>query len=133
MSIQSMSVLVDGVVVTTGGVATTGLTKGISPQKLSVILDDSSEFTAQTQLDFSVKDPRVSTGAPNGYTQAVSQVKILVPLALDNLGRTVNTVTVKLSVDHETSAAEIASLKILAAQVIADSDFTDFWEKQVLS
>jgi hypothetical protein len=54
-------------------------------------------------------------------------------LALDNGNRTVNTFTLSLSVDPETTDAEIESMLVLAAQLLHDSDFSDFWKKQSLA
>lgn len=132
MSIQSASVNVDGTVATTGGTATSFLTKNVG-NPLEMILDDSSEFVSQTRIEFSTKDPKVSTGAPNGYTQARSKVKLYVPLLLDNGEYTINTVTIEFAVDHETTVSEINSMRVLAAQFIHDSDYDEFWQNQALS
>lgn len=133
MSISTSSVLVGGTVATTGGTATTMIEKGNTLDNQKVILDDSAEFINATLIDFSVRDPKVNSGAPNGYTQARSSVKLSVPLALDNGNRTVNTVTIQLSVDPETTDAEVDAIRVLAAQLIHDSDFDEFWQKQSLS
>jgi len=133
MGIQSSSVNIDGTVSATGGTATGVITKGNTLDQLNVILDDSSEFISETKLEFKVKSPVVQTSAPNGYTQARSSIKIFVPLALDNGNTTINTFELKLACDHETTAAEIESMLVLAAQLAADSDFSDFWKKQSLS
>jgi len=133
MSISTASILVDGTVATTGGTATTMIDKGSSLDSKKVILDDSSEFINATTIDFSIKDPKVNSGSPNGYTQARSSVKLSVPLGLDNSNRTVNTMTLSLSVDPETTDAEIGSMLVLGAQLLHDSDFTEFWTKQSVS
>ncbi len=127
MSILNASVNVDGTVATTGGTATTMVSKGTDLEKHDVILNDGSEFAAQTKISFSIKDPKVSSSAPNGYTQHRMNVKVLRPLLLDNGNYTVNSVTISFGVDHETTDAEIGSLRVLAAQLIHDSDFDDFW------
>lgn len=133
MSIVSGSVLYDGTVATTGGTATSFISKGGTLAQLDVILDDSSEFKDQTKVEFKVSEPRVQTSAPNGYTQQRNVVKVLSPLDLDNSNRTINTLEIKMSVDHETTDAEIESLLVLGAQLLHDSDFSDFWKKQSLS
>lgn len=84
MGIQSSSINIDGTVATTAGTATGLIAKGGTLNEFLAILDDSSEFIAQTKIKFTVSDPRVQTSAPNGYTQARSSVKVVVPLALDN-------------------------------------------------
>lgn len=133
MGIQSSSINIDGTVATTAGTATGLIAKGGTLNEFLAILDDSSEFIAQTKIKFTVSDPRVQTSAPNGYTQARSGVKVVVPLALDNSSHTTNTLTMQLSVDPETTDAEIESMLVMGAQLLADSDFSDFWKKQSLS
>jgi len=133
MGIQTSSINIDGTVATTGGTATGMIAKGGTLNELVTVLDDSSEFIAQTRVRFSVVDPKVQSSAPNGYTQARSIVKVVVPLALDNGNYTTNTLELRLGVDPETSDAEIASMLVLGAQLFADSDFSDFWKKQSLS
>lgn len=133
MTISALSVNVDGTVATTGGTATTIISKGTLLDSHNVILDDASEFIAQTSIAFTNKDPKVSVAAPNGYTQSRKSVKINVPLALDNGNYTTNTVTITIAVDPETTDAEVTSLRVLAAQMIHDSDLDDFWNKGSMS
>ena len=133
MSISTLSILVDGTITASAGTATSVISKGISGNVHPVILDDSSAFDAQTTYVFTAKEPKVSVSAPNGYTQKRSSVKILKPLALDNGNRTVNTGFVEISVDPETTAAELTTLKVELAQCIMDTDLDDFFEKQSLS
>ena len=130
MSIASSSILYDGTVAASGGTATSMIVRGGTLNSTEVILDNSAEFALQTKIEFSVKEPRVQASAPNGYTQARTTCKVLKPLLLDNGNYTVNTVSMQLSVDPETTAAEIATLLGLIAQAATDSDFTDFWSKQ---
>lgn len=133
MSIDSASILVGGTTSTTGGSATTFIVKGDTLNEKRVILDNSAAFADETKVQFSIKDPVVNSGAPNGYTQARSTAKILVPLALDNGLYTVNTVTISVSFDPETTSAEKDNLIDLAVQLLNDSDYSDFWKKQSLS
>lgn len=133
MGIQSGAVLVDGTVATTGGTSTSFITKGNTLNELDLLLDNSAEFIAQTKIKFTVAEPRVQSSAPNGYTQARSICKLLVPLALDNGNTTINTLEIRLSCDHETTDAEIQSMLVLGAQFLHDSDFSNFWKKQSLS
>lgn len=128
MSIRSSSILVDGTVAITAGTATGAISKGNDLNVHTVVLDDSSEFIDQTVVSFTAKDPKASATAPNGYTQQRQTVKINVPLALDNGNRTVNTVTLTIAVDPETTDAERLSLRVLATNVLNDADFTAFWD-----
>lgn len=127
MTIKDASVDVGTTISTSGGTATTFLDGGDDLDSHQVTLDDSSEFIDATSVSFTVKRPKVQVTAPNGYTQKRASVVIGRPLALDNDNRTVNTFRLELAVDPETTSAEIASLRELAAQVVFGSDFTDFW------
>jgi len=129
MSIRSSSVLIDGTVAITAGTATSLITKGNDLVSHQAILDDSSEFIDQTTLNFSSKDPKVSSGAPNGYTQQRCVCKINIPRTLANGNHTVDTFTLSQSTDPETSAADKASARVLAMNVLNDTDFTSFWDE----
>lgn len=133
MSIESGAILVGGTTSTTGGTSTPMITKGDTLGEKRMILDDSSEYIAQTSLSFTVKDPVVSSGAPNGFTQQRSQLKVLVPLALDNGNRTFNTITIVVATDPETTSSEKDALIELGVQALNGSAFADFWKAQSLS
>jgi len=133
MSIQSSSVLVDGTIAASAGTATSLLTRGRNLDTVETILDDGSEFLNTSFIGFSTKSPKVSVNAPNGYTQVRNTVKVSVPLVLDNGNNTVNTVSVVLAVDVETTDTEVQSLLVTTAQLLTDSDFSDFWKKQSLA
>ncbi len=67
-------------------------------------------FIDRKTVEFSVKEPKVSSTAPNGYTQARRKVLIKEPLALDNGNYTTNTVSIEFSVDVETTDLEITDM-----------------------
>lgn len=133
MSLNSAAILVDGTVATTGGTSTNLLKISEGNDSFVAYLDDSSEFLATTTVTFTTSRPKVNTGSPNGYTQARCTAIIKKPLLLDNGEYTVNKVTITLSVDHETTDAEIESLLVSSAQLLHDSDFSNFWKKQSLA
>lgn len=133
MSIKSASILSGATsVAASGGTATTMIDKGTT-DKTTVILDDSSEFALQTKMEFSVVDPAVSSGAPNGYTQARAKARLLKPLLLDNGNYTTNTGQVQFSWDPETTAAERTEMRYLLAQAIVDSDYDEFYNNNSLA
>lgn len=133
MTIQSSAFLVDGTITASAGTSTGLVEKSRGVEELVMVLDDGSEFVGQTKIAFSVKDPKISASAPNGYTQARSKVKYTVPLALDNGNTTINSLELSLAVDHETTDAEIQTMLVAAAQLLTDSDYSDFWKKQYLA
>lgn len=133
MSIQSSSILYDGTVSATGGTATTLKSKGGTNNELTVFLDDGSDFFDQKTVQFTVREPKVSASAPNGYTQARNKVRVMVPLALDNGNVTINTMEIHLNCDPETTDAEISTMLSLGGQLCTDSDFLEFWQKRSLA
>lgn len=133
MSITNASILVDGTVAITAGTATTVLSKGGTLNQLKTYLDGASSYLAQTVMNWTVSDPVVNSGQPNGYTQKRSICKIIEPLALDNGNTTHNTLEIKLSVDPETTDAEIDSMIVMGVNALADSEFVEFWRAQSLS
>lgn len=133
MSIDTFTVLVGGTTSTTGGTSTGMIVKGESDGNKKVILDNSAEFIDAEQYTFSVKDPTVNSGSPNGYTQARSSAKAVIPLTLDNGNRTTNTINIVLSYDPETTDTEKAALLELGAQMLSSSALADFWKKQSLA
>lgn len=133
MSIASGTILVGGTSSATGGTSTGLIEKGNSLTESRCLLDDGSAYTNSTSLQFLVKDPVPNPSAPNGFTQKRSSIRLLVPLALDNGNTTINSVAIQLSVDPETTDAEIDALRSHAAQVLFDSDFDEFWQNQSVS
>lgn len=130
MSIKTSSLLLGGTVAATGGTATGMIDKGNTLYQTNVVLDDSSEFASQTRMEYTIKEPKVSTGAPNGYTQKRNTVRILVPLVPSGGESTINSFTITGSVDPMTTEAQMDELRSLAAQAIADTDLSDFWNHQ---
>lgn len=132
MSLQNSAVLVDGTVATTGGTSTTFKTKGNTLLQHDLLLDDGSPLVGRTDLSCSIKAPKVSVAAPNGYTQARNTMILKVPLLLDNGSYTVNTIKVEMAVDIETTDAERDTMRITAAQLLHASAYDDFWNLQSL-
>lgn len=129
MSIKTAAILVDGTVAITAGTSTTFIGKE-SPNGTRVVLDDASAFIDQTTIDFQVKEPKISSSAPNGYTQARNTVRVKEPKLLDNGAYTVNTGGAEFSFDPETSDADKLSMRVLVCNLIMDGDFTAFWDDQ---
>lgn len=132
MSLNNASINVDGTVSTTGGTATTMKVQS-NFNDAKGYLEDGASFEDLTRLIFNVKEPRVQSSAPNGYTQKRATAIIHKPLALDNGKYTINSMKIELSVDKETTDAEVDSLRVLGAQLIHDPDFQDFWRKLLLA
>ena len=134
MSLINASVLSGATYVApTGGSALAFAGRGA--QNGSHVLYESAATDARTQKSIvcSVKDAKVSAGAPNGYTQNRATLTYKEPLTLDNANITVNTMQCNLAVDVETTAAEMLEMKNLMCQFIMDTDFTEFWNNRSLA
>jgi hypothetical protein len=129
MSLILVSVLKNGMVFIIGGTATPLTSLGNTLNTHNLFMDGTDHLT-RTEVVATVKQPKPSVGAPNGYTQARSILTIKTPLALDNGNYTVNTVQISFSCDVETTQAEKQTLLNFAVNALSDSDFTEFWENQ---
>jgi hypothetical protein len=127
MPINGATPIIGGTFATpTGGTADTLSASGDS-QTMKARFDADTEYLTSKTVTFTVKEPSVSANAPGGYTQARRAAYCLFPLELDNGNTTKNSVKIELSVDPEATAAEIAEYRLVAAQILADTDFDSFW------
>lgn len=132
MSLRDSSILVDGTVATTSGTATTLKSKGNTLDRHDLMLDDGSSLGDQTLLSATIKSPKVSVGAPSGYTQARNTMYLKVPFTVASGLLTSQTVRIEIATDIETTDAQKLSLRVLAAQLLSDSDYTAFWDNQLV-
>lgn len=130
MSIQSLSMLDGGTIAVTGGTATTVIAKDSPNNHRRVILDDGAVFQLQKELDFSVKEAKVSASAPNGYTQARNALYLKEPFVLDNGSTTVCSGRIEIACDVELTEAERRAILERLCIAALDSDVSDFWGKQ---
>jgi len=134
MSLINASILEGATyVVPTGGSALAFAGRGA--QGNTHVLYDTAAVDARTQKTIvcTVKDPKPSAGAPNGYTQARTSILMKDPLSLDNGGLTVNTAGANFAIDVETTSAEFADMKLRLCQCIMDTDFDAFWLNRSLN
>lgn len=129
MTISSASVDKDGVVSSAGGTAKALTSLGDTANSHNAFFEG-PDFLTRNVAEFSTKTPKVSSSAPNGYTQQRSNLKLKFPLALDNGNVTINTVDIGVSCDIETTDAEKDTILSYAAQFLSDTDFSAFWKNQ---
>lgn len=133
MAIANSSISIDATPSVAGGTARTLKELVRNTNELNVFIDESLAFQLRQEAQFSVKVPKVSSTAPGGYTQARSTALLKKPKVLANGKRTVNTLQLQLSVDPETTAAEVQNMLVTAGQMLTDSDYADFWKAQSLA
>jgi len=130
MSIKTGTILSGATIAASGGTSVPLLSRGGNLGQVKVILDDGSQFLSQTEIDCSIKGPKVNTGSPSGYTQHRNIVKLSRPMTLSNGSRTINSITLNLGTDIELTDVDQRELRLLAAQVLTESSFEEFWIHQ---
>lgn len=134
MSFKNATIQKDPASITYGtGTATTLKTLGDSMSQHSLwasVTGEDLPLQQRTEVAATIKQPKVSATAPNGYTQARNTIVVKAPLVLDNGNVTVNTVKIEISVDVETTSAEKATLRDYASQLLTESSFEEFWNSQ---
>jgi len=132
MAISDAAISKDGVVASTGGVSKTFASLGSTLSQHNVFFDG-VDLRTRSEAAFSTKAPKMKVDAPNGYTQARNNIVLKVPITLANGLITVNTVSLQMAYDVETSDAQKDTLISYAAQLLADTDMADFWKSQSIS
>ncbi len=134
MSLSNASILSGATMVApTGGTALTFGSTGIENSKNVLYCNEDDNALDRRTIEVSVKRPKVSVSAPNGYTQQRTTFVVKSPLTLDNGNITVNTVRIEFSTDVETTDAEIDELRLLANQICSDADFVEAIRNRSLS
>lgn len=131
MALRNASIPLGATLTPTGGTATTLSSLGQTLSELKTYLASAgvTQLT-RTAVDFSTKQPKASITAPGGFTQGRSSFKMTRPKVLANTKRTLNGISVEISTDPETSAAENLDLRITACLLLLDSELDAFWLNQ---
>jgi hypothetical protein len=133
MSIRNASVPVGATFSPTGGTATSLV---VIEQKAGEVRSfiGTAGVTAKdrTELKFTSLTPKPSVSTPGGFTQGRASVTVSVPKILANTNRTINTGSISLAFDPETTVAEVAALKSVLINALIDADFDQLWLNQSL-
>lgn len=122
MSLSTISLLENGTPAASGGTAMAMTSKGGSENKNTLVVDADVDLRTQRTCVFSVRPPKVQSSAPNGYTQGRCNVVFKFPRTLANGLISVDTVSLQLSTDVETTVAQKEEMLSLIAQVSFDSE-----------
>lgn len=128
MSIEAGSLDIDPTNWTPSGGTTKSFTSMGQNGLVHEAVFNGSDWLTQDRAIFKVKYPKIQTTAPNGYTQGRAEVTVRRPMVLDNGNSTFNSVWCGQSTDVETTAAEKLSMRLLAAQLLTQSAFTDYFD-----
>jgi hypothetical protein len=123
MSLENASIDIDATLTPSGGTTTAFESEGIINGKQTLFATADTDLRTRREIVCSVVKPKIQASAPNGYTQARSNVVIKVPLELDNGAITVQQLKIELAVDVEATTTEKETLLSMGAQVLNDSDF----------
>ena len=123
MGLNNASLLQGATVAASGGTALAFSSLGGSPGNTLYAIDD-PDIRTRRDIVCNTTAARPKSDAPNGYPTPRT--------TLDNGNVTVNTIRIEMSTDVETTDAEKLELRSIAAQVLVDSDFLEFWDNQSL-
>jgi hypothetical protein len=132
MSLSNASISSGATVAPTGGSALAFAGAGARGNSHLIYATADTDLRTRRSIMTTVREPKPSSVAPNGYTQARTAFVLKSPLELDNGNLTVNTVRIEFSFDVETTQTEIEELRVLAAQICSDADFESAVKNQSL-
>lgn len=134
MSLRNMSLLSATTVSASGGTALTYLPgNGASDDKLVMYVTADTDLRSRRTCDFTVKPPKPSATAPNGFTQPRCTVYHRFPQTLANGLTTYDTLKIELARDVETTQAEVLEYLKVGAQTMFDADVLEFFYNQSLN
>lgn len=125
MPLSTAVVKTGATIAPTGGTDLTFASKGIVSGVNVLYVDADTDSRLRRNIVCTTKEAKASASAPNGMTQQRCQFVFKSPLLLENGLITVNKVSIEFAYDVETTDAEVEELRIIAAQVCADADFTN--------
>jgi hypothetical protein len=132
MPLQTASILSGPTASFSGGSALVFTAKSVGSDEVVLMVPADTDFRTRRTVTAKVSAPKVSSGAPNGYTQARNQMTLRFPRVLANGKYTVDTMRIELARDVETSEANVAEMLLQAGQALLDTDFTSYWKQQSL-
>lgn len=117
-------------IVVSGGTALAFSDLGSSEKGLVKLYVAADGYSVRRTIDAKVSVPKVSASSPGGWSQARSSGVYKKPKVLSNGKTTINTISVAIAFDPETTDAEKQELLDIGAQMIIDADFQSFWKAQ---
>lgn len=110
---------------TVGGTSTTFNEDGVEVKNGKHVADLAElSFALRSNITFRNRNPVLN---PDGsYTKAKRTISLVVPKQLANLSYAFNLARIEIEMHPEMSAAEMTNLRMLAAQLLTDSDVISF-------
>lgn len=85
-------------------------------------------YLQRRSIDFTVKEAKVSAGAPNGYTQPRRKMVMRFPRVLANSKLTVDTLSIELATDVEATLTEKGGYLDAACSALTDANVRSFFK-----
>lgn len=133
MGLKSMSLLSGATVAASGGTALALAEDGVSIQNgLHLIVPSDTDYQTRRQVTVKYRPPTLDAKT-GSYGKDKKSISLSLPMTLSD-GRVVfNTIRLEREVHPSLSAANAAELCALGAQLLVDSDVTQFWATGSLS
>ena len=127
MGLKTMSLLTGATVSASGGSALAFAENGVSVTNgLQLIVPADADYQTRRSVTVKIKQPTVDpkTGV---YSKDRKTMSLTLPMVLSDGKVVFNVIRVEREVHPSLSAANALELNKLAAQMLIDSDVTDFW------
>lgn len=130
MSLTTLGLLTGPTISPSGGSALAFTSQGVQGDKNRFICDADTDLRTQRVIELSCRRPRAQASAPNGYTQARVSGFYKIPRILANGNISVDTISVTISTDVETTVAQKSEMLLQGAQLFIDSELLGAWTQQ---
>lgn len=133
MALKNMSLLNDATLAASGGNACVFADDGITiPNGLHLIVPSDSNYSTRRQATFKYRAP-VLDKKTNMYGKDKKSVSYVVPLTLSDGSTVFNVIRIEREVSPYYDATDTTLLNNIAAQLLFDTDTTNFWANGSLS
>lgn len=120
----------------TGGTAINLASLGIQNSANRTFVTQDASLQLRRTVEFSIKEPKVNPPSPGGMTQARRKIVLNIPRQITVNGVLVNTqdrLTIELATDVSATNAQIDNARFLGAQLLADTEFNEFYRSLSLA
>lgn len=111
----------------TGGSTGTFLARTDVPNGMAYTFAEQTSVSLQDIVTITAKAPKVSAGSPSGYTQARARAVLKRPYALASGVLVINTVSVEVAYDVNTSAALVTDLRNDGSVMLTNANLNTLW------
>jgi len=126
MSLKSMTIKTGGTLSVTGGTDVTFADVGTTtPNALTTQVNSDADYRTRRKIAYKVRNATIQ--ADGSYSKVKRTATITSPFILANGTTTFNVMRIELDIHPEAEATLRANLLAFGAQLLFDTDATDFW------